>query len=529
MKAVLYARVSSERQAEKDLSVASQLKALRKYASEHNYDIYKEFVDEAESARSANRPEFQKMIALARSKDRPFDIVLVWKLSRFARNREDSIVYKSLLRKKGIQVISITEKVEDSATGKLFEGIIEVMDEFYSENLSQEARRGLRECASRGFSPGGSTPVGYKPVPIQDGRAKRNKYDIDDDWAPLVKRIFRMCLDGHGTKDIANTLNREGLKTKRGVKWSKASVNYILKNDIYTGTFVWPKKIRLKPGEEQVVIKDNHPALISEPEFKKVQGFIRSRSPRVTHPRRIASEYILSGLLYCKSCGKTMQAGSAKSGKYHYYNCYTKSRLDNNACDNKAIGVNRIEKAVIDKLKSRVLTEENLTELLNLTNQALQKHSGQSENKLKVLSKQLADKERKIDRLYEVLEEGKLTPNDLAPRLRKLRDEVYELRLNIASIKESMIGKEIKLAITKPALKRYVKDLRSILSKGKLFEQKRFLQSFIKRIDYAYPQVIVHYTFPMNLSRNKRSEVLPIDKISGVDLPIDRTFRFSLS
>ena len=128
MKAVLYARVSSEKQAEKDLSISAQLKALRKFASQKGYDVVREFVDEAESARTANRPAFQEMISLARSKNKPFDTVLVWKLSRFARNREDSIVYKSLLRKRGIYVLSINENIDQTPAGMLLEGMIEVID-----------------------------------------------------------------------------------------------------------------------------------------------------------------------------------------------------------------------------------------------------------------------------------------------------------------------------------------------------------------------------------------------------------------
>ena len=114
MRVVLYARVSSERQAERDLSISAQLKALRQYAQEHGWEVYREFVDEAASARSANRPAFKEMIALGRQRRKRFDAILVWKLSRFARNREDSIIYKSLLRRRGISIISINEHVDDS-------------------------------------------------------------------------------------------------------------------------------------------------------------------------------------------------------------------------------------------------------------------------------------------------------------------------------------------------------------------------------------------------------------------------------
>jgi len=168
MRVVLYARVSSEKQAEKDLSIAAQLKALRKYAVEHGWEVYKEFVDEAESARSANRPAFKEMVALAKQKHKFFDTILVWKLSRFARNREDSIIYKSLLRKCGVSVISINEQVDETPAGKLLEGMIEVIDEFYSINLAQDTIRGMKENAGRGYHNGGTIPIGYKAKKVMD-------------------------------------------------------------------------------------------------------------------------------------------------------------------------------------------------------------------------------------------------------------------------------------------------------------------------------------------------------------------------
>jgi site-specific DNA recombinase len=146
----VYARVSSDRQ-DTDLSISAQLKALREYASRNGCIVVREFVDEAESGRTADRPAFREMISMARRPSKPFELILVWKYSRFARSREDSIVYKTLLRKNGVQVVSITEPFEDTPTGRLLEAIIESLDEFYSANLGQEIIRGMRESASRGF------------------------------------------------------------------------------------------------------------------------------------------------------------------------------------------------------------------------------------------------------------------------------------------------------------------------------------------------------------------------------------------
>ncbi len=186
----IYARVSSDRQ-DVDLSISAQLKALREYAARNGYTVIKEFVDEAESGRSTARPAFREMISLARMKHPPFQLILVWKLSRFARNREDSIIYKALLRKQGIQIVSINEPIEDTPTGHLMEGIIEVIDEFYSSNLAQDVTRGLRENASRGFFNGSRPPFGYLRKKVKDGDKSRNTLNLDPNQAPIAQRIFR--------------------------------------------------------------------------------------------------------------------------------------------------------------------------------------------------------------------------------------------------------------------------------------------------------------------------------------------------
>ena len=159
--AALYARVSSDRQ-DVDLSVASQLRALRDYAEKNGYVIAREYVDEAESGRIADRPQFQKMLNEASKPEAPFQEILVWQFSRFTRKREHAVAFKSMLRKRGIRVTSITEHADDSPTGKLMEAIIESVDEFYSENLAQEVLRGMREAASRGFWVSTYAPTGTR-------------------------------------------------------------------------------------------------------------------------------------------------------------------------------------------------------------------------------------------------------------------------------------------------------------------------------------------------------------------------------
>jgi site-specific DNA recombinase len=163
MKAAIYARVSSDSQ-DVDLSISAQLRALRDYASKHEYEIVREFVDEAESGRTIDRPAFKEMIALARTHEPPFEVVLVWKLNRFARSRIDSVTYKTLLKSKGIRVVSINEPLDESPSGKLLEGVIESIDEFYSASLAQDIKCGMRENAQRGFFNSGKPPYGFHKV-----------------------------------------------------------------------------------------------------------------------------------------------------------------------------------------------------------------------------------------------------------------------------------------------------------------------------------------------------------------------------
>ena len=165
--AALYARVSSERQ-DVDLSITTQLRALRAWAKTNGYRITREYIDRAESGRIAERPQFTAMIDEANAPVPPFTVILVYKSSRFSRRREHAVSYKAMLKKKGIRVISITEPFDDSPTGNLYEGMLELIDEFHSAILSVEVKKGIAESASRGHFMGSRAPFGYRRVKVSD-------------------------------------------------------------------------------------------------------------------------------------------------------------------------------------------------------------------------------------------------------------------------------------------------------------------------------------------------------------------------
>ena len=265
--AALYARVSSDRQ-DVDLSVAAQMRALRDYAEKNGYVVVREYIDEAESGRIADRPQFSKMIDEASKPNAPFQEILVWKFSRFTRKREHAVAFKSMLRRRGVRVVSITEHADDTPTGKLMEAIIESVDEFYSENLAQEVMRGLREAASRGFWVASRVPYGYEKVMVQDGAKKRPKLEPVEGEANLVQRMFNMAEAGRSVLDIVKTLNSEGIPSPRGKRWSKTVVHTILRNETYTGALVWG--VAAKDKAEPIRVDDAFPAIVSKGTFESV-------------------------------------------------------------------------------------------------------------------------------------------------------------------------------------------------------------------------------------------------------------------
>ena len=268
--AALYARVSSDRQ-DVDLSVSAQLRALKEYAKANGYSVAREYIDEAESGRVADRPQFREMIEEGSKPKAPFEVILVWKFSRFTRKREHAVAFKSQLRRKGIRVVSITEQAEDNATGRLLEGIIESVDEYYSENLAQEVVRGMREAALRGFFLGSKAPFGYRKIKVSDGAKERPILEVDPATAPVVKEIFEKSLRGSGLKELCKELNERGV-TNRGKRWNKGGLHYVLRNEAYTGAAVWGKTSK---GEEaQDPCKGGRS--VARP---GVQGAVRGRAP----------------------------------------------------------------------------------------------------------------------------------------------------------------------------------------------------------------------------------------------------------
>ena len=492
--AALYARVSSERQ-DVDLSVSAQLRALKDYAKANGYSVAREYVDEAESGRVADRPQFREMIEEGSQTKAPFEVILVWKFSRFTRKREHAVVFKAMLLRKGIRVVSITEHADDSPTGKLMEAIIESVDEFYSENLAQEVTRGMREAASRGFFLGSKAPFGYKRVKVNDGVKERPTLEVDPATAPVVKEIFESSLSGNGLKDISKTLNDRGI-TNRGKRWYKGGLHYLLTNEAYTGTAVWGRTSKGEKAQEPVRVEGAWPALISRDLFDAVQQAMRDRAPKVQKPARVGSRFLLSGLLTCGVCGKPYSGQGAKSGQFAYYICGTLSKEGAGTCSARYLNAPRVEDFVVEKIRDRILNEETIVELVTMVAEEIDAMAGELAGRLEVIDAELDDVRRRLERLYDALESSELTLEVLSPRIFSLRHREEQLEAAREKAETQLEQRRVELPTTKE-IKGYVADFREFLKEGTFPERKTLIRNFVESIEVVGDEAELTYTILM--------------------------------
>ena len=492
--AALYARVSSDRQ-DVDLSVSAQLRALKDFAKANGYSVAREYVDEAESGRVADRPQFKEMIEEGSKPKAPFEVILVWKFSRFTRKREHAVVFKAMLLRKGIRVVSITEHADDSPTGKLMEAIIESVDEFYSENLAQEVTRGMREAASRGFFLGSKAPYGYKRVKVSDGVKERPTLEVDPATAPVVKEIFESSLSGNGLKEISKTLNDRGI-TNRGKRWYKGGLHYLLSNEAYTGTAVWGRTSKGEKAQEPVRVEGAWPALISRELFDGVQQAMRGRAPKVQKPARVGSRFLLSGLLKCGVCGRPYSGQGAKSGQFAYYICGTLFREGAGTCSARYLNAPRVEDFVVEKIRERILTEETIVELVTMVAEEIDAMAGELAGRLDVIDAELGDVRKRLERLYEALESSELTLEVLSPRIFSLRHREEQLEAAREEAETKLEQRRVELPTTEE-IKGYVADFREFLREGTFPERKALIRNFVEGIEVVGDEATLTYTIPM--------------------------------
>ena len=356
LRVACYGRYSTALQREE--SISAQLRAMKKYCEDNGWTIIKCYFDRACSGSTDKRPQFQQMIA--DSDNHEFDIVLVHQLSRFARSRYDSNIYKNKLRRNGVRLCSVLEHIDDSPESILLEGLLEAINEFYVANIARESMKGMKENAYKALHNGGCPGLGYNVD-------ETKHLVINEEEAEIVAMIFGMYIAGYSCRCIAALLNEDGYRTKAGNPFTVCSVRTIVRNEKYTGVYIYNKRAaknydhkrpcRDKPAEEIIRIEGGIPAIISRDVWEAAQNRRMNKSGRLVITKAM---HQLSGKVRCGICGSLMQGTLRhRKGKepFRNYVCRTKAA----ECDNfKEIDSDSLEGCIIDLVRTHCSTSEAL-------------------------------------------------------------------------------------------------------------------------------------------------------------------------
>ena len=342
MRGVIYARYSSDNQREE--SIEGQIRENMTFAKKNGIDIAGTYIDRALSAKTDNHPEFQRMIKDSAKKN--FDVVIVWKLDRFSRNRYDSAKYKAMLKKNDVKVVSATEAISEGAEGIILESVLEGMAEYYSADLAEKVSRGMTENALKCKYNGSAVPYGYR---IDEDK----HYQINPTTAPVALEIFTRYAGGETATSIINDLNSRGLKNNKGKEFNKNSFNNMVKNRTYIGEYHY----------SDVIIPGGVPAIIPEDIFERAVARMESNK-RTAAKNKAKERYILTTKLFCGNC-KTMMVGDSgqkKNGNiYRYYKCAAAKRHE---CNKKTIRKDLIEDFVIAHTMYSITDEDSMQKII---------------------------------------------------------------------------------------------------------------------------------------------------------------------
>lgn len=418
-----YIRVSTDKQEE--LSPAAQQRLILDYAKKNNITISSSdiYIESGISGRTAaKRPAFQTMIGRAKSKEHPFDVILVWKYSRFARNQEESIVYKSMLKKDHVDVVSISEPMIDGPFGSLIERIIEWMDEYYSIRLSGEVMRGMTEKAMRGGYQS-IAPFGY--ITVGNG----NPPQLHPEQSKIVRRIYTDYQSGKTCNSIARYLNELGAHTNSGNPFEARTVKYILENPFYCGKIRWNYTKRgreLKTADEWIIVSGRHTPIIQESEWNAVQDKIAAANLPFKRRDVSACKHWLSGILKCSSCGASL--GFNKNSRSPFFQCWKYSK---GVCQKShAIIARKIEAYTIEGLKSALLSG-------NLKFKIVPKTVNDNLGEIELLKEQLNRISMKEIRIRDAYENGIDTLEEYKMNKLRIQEEKSSLKKRISALTSS--------------------------------------------------------------------------------------------
>jgi hypothetical protein len=419
------------------------------------------------------------------SKQGIFDVVLVWKLDRFSRDRYDSAIYKQTLKKNGVRVVSAKENIAEGPEGIILESLLEGISEYYSAELSVKIRRGHTDNALKCMSNGSPMPLGYK-------RGENQTFQIDEATAPIVQEIYNRYADGESIKSIISDMDERGIKTSTGRPFTYSSFKTLLKNRKYLGEYRY--------GD--IVTPGGIPAIISEELFDRVQRR-QEQNRHAPAKAKAREEYLLTTKLYCGYCGELLvgESGTSKTGKIHYYyKCNGRKRKKKNKCSKKSLPKEALENLVVQAIQGMLLDDATMERVVDL----LVETQGKESLDVAVLRNAMADVDRRISNIMKAIEEGIITPTT-KERLEALEKDKNDIstKLDLAILMHPVLTRE--------QISYYVYRFRC-LNYSKFEDRKILVDTFLNSI-YIYDDRMV-----ITFNYRDGSTTIPISLIEGSDL-----------
>lgn len=464
MNAVIYARYSSSGQTEQ--SIEGQLRDNYEFAKRENLTVIAEYIDRARTGRTDNRDQFQQMIRDAAKKQ--FQVVIVWKMDRFARNRYDSAIYKSKLKKYGIKILSCQENITDNPEGIILEGMLEAMAEYYSANLSVNVKRGQRETVLKGRYCGGHIPYGYK---------SENGHLIPDErTAPIIRYVFEEYARGIPKRKIIEALKDRGVLSPDGRSLCLSSFQTALRSSVYCGEFVWNGN----------VVEGCATPIISRETFDAVQ--MRLNKNKRSAASALAKEpYLLQGKIFCGKCGCNMVGDSGKSstGKvYQYYACAGKKKK--HTCDKKSEKKDLIESYVIDQTISYVLEPDNIMMIAGSVAEQYKKEF--SQESVTELDKQISRIDGDINTLVDtLLEIPKSARQRIYDKIESLENQKSDLKSELAKLRIAA-----SVTVTPDEIATFIRQFVTSPDDMTIERKQQIIDTFINSV-YIYDDCIEIY------------------------------------
>ncbi len=501
LRAALYLRVSTARQAEHDVSIPDQKRQGEAYCESRGYQVVETFVEPGASATNDRRPEFQRMIEAGTSKPPAFDVVVVHSFSRFFRDEFEMEYYYRKLAKNGVKLVSMTQELGDDPIHQMMRRIMSLFDEYQSKENAKHVLRALKENARQGFWNGSLPPIGYRVVDAeQRGTKMKKKLEIDPLHADTVRLIFRLASEGDGTsgpmgvKNIVNYLNKHRMFTRSGGRWGIGQLHRVLTRRTYIGEHRFnrrSKKGEVKPEEEVVTVAV--PPLIDLEIFEAVQKRLQVNNPKVTPPRVVSGPNLLTGICYCGNCGGAMTLRTGKNGRYRYYACSIRARQGETGCKGRAIPMDKLDRIVVSHIEERLLDPERIEDVLASLLDRRQESVERRRQHIAELNQRAAEADMRLKRLYDAIEAGSLDPAEsaLGERIAGLTAIRDQARADAVRT-EAMLKNSAHKGLTGAAVRELASEARTGLRLEKGGYRRDHVRAFAQHVEVADDAIYIN-------------------------------------